>query len=187
MFLLTPHCGLILGVLEKTGCLSRVQAERLLSAAGAKGGEAYAERVLSRLAHMQKLRPAGDDIVRLPHLTDAPPDTDMLFAIDVMLDVSGGKPLALKLEAPPYKLCFLVETEKGVGSYAISVVPRGREAEVNFAFCGQSEKRVRILLLENEAQRKKLGIPGAHFFALRENERIRYFAGNAATRRAARG
>jgi hypothetical protein len=181
MFLLTPHCGLILRVLEKTGLLSRAQAERLLSAAGAKGGAAYAERILSRLAHMQKLRPAGDEIVCLPRLAGAPPDTDMLFAIDVMLDVSGGKPLALKPGAPPVKLCFLVETEKGVGAYAVCVVHPGREAEVNFAFDGvRDEKRVLILLLENEEQKTKLQIPGAHFFALRGNEKIRYFAGNAA-------
>jgi hypothetical protein len=181
MFLLTPHCRLVLGVLEKTGLLSRAQAERLLSAAGAKGGEAYAERILSRLAHMQKLLPAGDGIVRLPRLTDTPPDADMLFAIDVMLDVSGGKPLALKPGAPPQKLCFLVEAEKGVGSYAICVVHPGREAEANFAFGEQSEKRVLILLLENEAQKAKLKIPGACFFALPGNGKIRYFAGNTAT------
>ena len=182
MFLLTPHHRLMLGVLEATEYLTLSQAERLLSAAGAKGGEAYAERVLSQLAHMQKLRPDGGGVFALPSFADAPQGADALAATDVMLDVSGGKPLAVKKGTPPHKLRFLVETENGIGAYAVSVVRRGREAEANFAF-GETrgEKRVLILLLENETQKEKLKIPRAHFFALPENGKIRYFQGNAAT------
>jgi hypothetical protein len=93
-----------------------------------------------------------------------------------MLDISGGKISAVKRGEPPCKLCFLVETENGVGSYAVVPVSCGRETEVSFAIDGmRNEKRMLVLLLENAGQREKFSIEQPHFFALREMNEIRYF------------
>jgi hypothetical protein len=93
-----------------------------------------------------------------------------------MLDISGGKISAVKRGEPPCKLCFLVETENGVGSYAVIPVPRGHETEVRFALGGtRTEKRMLVLLLENACQRENFNIEHPHFFALREESKTRYF------------
>jgi hypothetical protein len=176
VFLLTPHHRLILGILEKTGVMSLAHIEALLAATGADIKPDYVKRLVSQLAHMQKIYPATDGIVAASHPINAPPDADMLAAVDIMLDVSGGRPLALKRGTPPYKLCFLAEAECGIGSYAVIAAETGREIELNFALEGmRDEKRVIVLILENERQSKKLTIKSPHFFAIRENEKIRYF------------
>jgi hypothetical protein len=176
MFVTTPHQKLVLGVLEKTGVLSLANVGALLAAAGAETPADYAERIASQLAHMQKARPAGKNIIVLPHLADAPPDADMLAAVGVMLDVSAGKLLAVKAGAAPRKLCFLVESEKGIGSYAVVIAKPGKEAELNFIFEGaRDEKRVLILLIESEGQKEKLKLPPPHFFALPADGKTRYF------------
>jgi hypothetical protein len=93
-----------------------------------------------------------------------------------MLDISDGKISAVKRGEPPCKLCFLVETAGGVGSYAVVPVPCGRETEVIFALEGtRDEKRMLVLLLESAGQREKINIGHSHFFALREEGKIRYF------------
>jgi hypothetical protein len=177
MFITTPHHKLILSVLEKTGILSFGNMETLLAAEGAEVGAGYVERLAAQLAHMQKAYPATEGLITAPRLVSAPPGADMLAAVDIMLDVSGGRPLALRPGAPPCKLCFLVETEYGIGGYAVISVEARRETALNFILEGMDEKRVIILLLENENQKERLKIGLPHFFAVREKGKIRYFEG----------
>lgn len=173
MFLTTRDQERVLSVLEKTGCLRIDQAARLLNDIGGK----YAERVLRQLRYMQKIYRKTDTAVTLPHRAERPLDTDMLAAVDIMLDIAGGNLLAVSSGKPPFKLCFLTETGEGVGSYAVLIVPKGAEAQINFHMDeAVSQPRTLILMLEDIAQRERLTIPLPHFFAVFDGG-YRYFEG----------
>ena len=173
MTLLTQAQEKILSLMEQTGCLRIDQAARIL---GDDSGD-YARRVLSQLRHMQRVYMPGETTAVLFHLSRQPPDADMLRAVDVLLDISGGNPLAVSAGAPPLKLRFLVEAEGGrIGSYAVVVVPPGREEVLSFQL-ENTERRTLILLLEDLSQRDKLVIRQPHYFAVFD-ERLHYYEGS---------
>ena len=175
MFTITPDQQYILSILHATKVMRKGQALRLLGKPGCDKPSAYALRCLDQLRHIRKISWKSGDILTTPMLYHAPADDEMLSAIDIMLDLSGSKPLSVSSGPEPYKLCFLSRQGDDLRGFAIIVVKPGEEETLAASLCGAPDGRTVIFLLSGLAQKDRVKTPLPHYFALYDNGRYRYF------------
>ncbi|MDR1065716.1 MAG: DUF5697 family protein, partial [Oscillospiraceae bacterium] len=161
-----------------TGYLAERQAGVLLG----ERAEGHPARVLNQLRHLGKVRLAGDrldgdGIAVLPRLADKSVDSDMLAAVDVMLDISNGAPAAIASDRPPYKLCFLAERGDRLSSYGVVAAAPCEELRVNFLLDSDKTERTVIFITRDAAQTERFTTALPHYFAVRDGGRFRYFRG----------
>ena len=167
----------ILRVLEKTRLLTVAQALRIVKAANERATEPYSLRALRQLRYMQKIRFESEDIIALPDIVQRDAATDMLAAVDVMLDISDGAPLDVGGESVPFALRFLTDDGERVGSYGIIIVPENGEARVNFQLEEvKTNAHTIIFLLADHIQRTLIKTTQPHYFAVRDGDKHRYYA-----------
>jgi hypothetical protein len=171
--LLTLDQRRLLEVITCAGYLTERQAGVLLG----ERAEGHPARVLRQLRHLGKVRLAGDGIAVLPRLADKSVDSDMLAAVDVMLDISSGAPAAIASDRPPYKLCFLAERGDRLSSYGVVAAAPGEEPRVNFLLDADKTERTVVFIPRDAAQTERLKTALPHYFAVRDGGRFRYFKG----------
>lgn len=178
MFITSREQEHILSVLQKTKFMRKDQAVRLLSTGGFTRTAEYTMRCLEQLRHIRKIKWITADIFTLPIMYMEPVDDEMLLAIDVMLDLVGAGITALTAPPPPFKLCFFAGRDNNLGSYAVSIVRPGHEAEVTALLCG-AEKLCHavIFILSDLSQKDGIKTTLPHFFAVKDGGKYRYFRG----------
>jgi len=177
IYLMTNVQEYLLSVLEQTICMKTNQAGRLINIAGLQKSGPHINSILRQLRYLGKIIFFGNDIISLPY--HGYYDSEMLAAIDIMLDMTEKNILAVNTNQP-FKLCFLTELENGIGNFAILPVPAGMEkglaalvAETN------AEKKTVIFLLADIRQKALLNLKTPHYFAIRDEAgEFRYFKGD---------
>lgn len=179
---LTENQAYLLSVLEETQCLSRRQAFALLRLREPWKTLEQTDTALRQLRHINQTVYLADDVVALAACLGQPPDSAMLEAVDVMLDLAGTEILSFSVHKPPFKLCFLTSLPGGgAGSFALLPVESGREAERLQAVQGAAHDQFTVVfLLEDWSQHEKLQAAFPHYFALRDGGKRRYFKGGGA-------
>ena len=177
-FITTPDQEYLMSILGAVKAMRKTQAYRLLGKLDAGKTAQYVDRCLEQLRHMQKISLAGDMLMLLREY-DAPPDKDMLAAIDIMLDLTDIRVRSISASTPPYKLCFLAEQKKGLGNYAVIAVPIGTERMVTAGLdsSGQDSRTITIIFLLSDLSQAgsvKTALP--HFFALPDGGKYRYLS-----------
>lgn len=178
MFTVSREQEYILSILHKTKFMRKVHAIKLLSMTDIKRNVDYTVRCLEQLRHIRKIKWVTSDVFTLPILYMEPVDEEMLSAVDIMLDMTDSKILALSASKPPYKLCFVNGSEDNFGSYAVIVVPHGSEAMITASLYGaESDTRTVIFLLSGSSQKERIKTALPHFFAIHDSGKYRYFKG----------
>lgn len=178
MFTVTQEQEYILSILHKTKVMRKEQAVKLLRIADFKRNAEYTTRCLEQLRHIRKIKWVSSDVFTLPILYMEPIDEEMLSAVDIMLDLTDSKILALSASKPPYKLCFVNGSEDSFGSYAVIVVPHGSETMITASLYGaESNNRTVIFLLSDSSQKERIKTALPHFFAIHDSGKYRYFKG----------
>jgi len=178
MFMTTPDQEYILSILNTTKAMRKLQAALLLKKLDSGKTEQYVDHCLGQLRHIRKIA-LIKELLTLPHLYNAVPDEDMLAAVDIMLDLTDKKVLAVTASAPPYKLCFLSEQKNGIGNYAIAVVHPGLEPIITASLLNSAhENRTVIFLLSELSQAERIKTTMPHFFAVPDSGKLRYLSGN---------
>jgi hypothetical protein len=174
MYLTTPEQERLYTIIDKTGCMTTAQAERILPQKNPDAPESFSARVLRQLQYQQKVRFVSESVLTLPHLVERAPDRDMLAAVDIMLDITNGAPMDMSVKTPPFKLCFLAEQNGQIGSYGIIIAVPGNERRLNFQLEG-TERRTVIFLLTSPKQSEKIQTTLPHYFAVADCGKYRYF------------
>jgi len=104
--------------------MKTAQVARLISLAASKKNGAYINSCLRQLRYLGKIIFLEGDVVSLPYYDGY--DSEMLSAIDIMLDLTEKNILTLDTDKP-FKLSFVTEFEEDICSYAIMPVPAGME------------------------------------------------------------
>lgn len=112
--------------------------------------EAHVERNLRQLRYMGRLEREGD-CVRLP---GRPRDEQLLWAVDVMLQLCGGTLPDLAAGEPPCKLVFSLQDERGYLDFKAVPVKPGEERPALARLLAQSPgfSCTFLFLLQSEAQ-----------------------------------
>ena len=128
---LTEDQRYFMDILETAGFVRTGQVLPLLRINGPQKELKHAEALLRRLRYLGRLTLSPEGLVCLPELRDAPPDREMLLALDVLLALHPGRLLRVSLQ-PPYKLCFLVQRADGwIDYFAVMPVPVGHESRIS--------------------------------------------------------
>ena len=175
---LTDDQRYLLSVLDRTACMRVRQAAALLRLLNGRESQRYTESALRQLRYLGKIIFQGDDVISLPYHNSY--DVDTLSAIDVMLDMTERRLLAVAVKAP-FTLCFLTERGDSARGFAVMTVPSGKEARsALLAESAPAGQRTVIFLLSDIEQRELIRFPAPHYFAVRdENAGYRYFQGQA--------
>lgn len=165
----------LLDVLKRLGCVKRKQlyllAAKNLSLPEWKVEQRHVDIMLNQLRCCTgEIRMDAD----LVYYGRASPDSEQLEAVDVMLELSEGKPSDFRLERDECLLLrFMLESE---GKLRMFSVARFREDTVRLLPAHRTE---RIIFLADKAELPVgLVLPYRHFFALRQEDGThRFFAG----------
>lgn len=180
---LTQDQRFLLSVLKETRCLTRRQVLRLLRVRTPGKEEAQADAALRQLRYLGKIRPVGEQVIALAGDGGREPDRDMLEAVDVMLDLCGHGLETLSAHRPPFKLVFLTTLDGGtISVFAVLPVAPGQEAEAvtRLEMVPAEPHQSIIFLLSDLSQRALISVRRPHYFAARDNGRLRYFKGGGA-------
>ena len=176
VFLITKDQAYIIMVIEATGFLRVSQVSRLLEKTGGVKSSAYIPGVIRQLRYMQKVYLLPEDLISLPYLSGRPADEDMLAAVDIMLDLTKSKVLAVSTGKPPYKLCFLTDAGADIDSFGVIAAPPGEERKVNFLLEGDSLcQRTVVFLLRDLEQKALFKTSMPHYFAIFDEGTLRYY------------
>ena len=176
--LMTKQQVYLLDVVRRLGCIRHAQLTALfLPAFCAAKPEAAARVVSSAMRQLTTLSGEVTETDGVYHLPQSPPDDRMLEAIDVMLELTGGKPAGFFATAPPLLLRFSVGGEK---ERSFAVLPQGIVPQVEQIT--PSERL--ILLFDGQGQVEALPVSNKQFYALRQEDGThRFFALERGTRR----
>jgi len=131
--------------------MRKLQAALLLKKLDSGKTEQYVDLCMDQLRHIRKIA-LTDKLLTLPQLYNTAPDEDMLAAVDIMLDLTDKKVLAVTASAPPYKLCFLAEQKNGIGNYAIAVVHPGSEPIMTASLQNSAYENRTVIFLLSESR-----------------------------------
>jgi hypothetical protein len=176
---LTNDQKYIADILEETKYLRVDQAHRLLKMADSEKDSNYAKRLLSQLQNLNRAYWIADDTVSLLHLRKAPVDSEMLLAVDVMLDMLDAPPIALSGAKAPFKLSFLAGREEDIITYGVAAVLSGTELELNFQLKAVDDDITIIFLLSDMMQGNSIRTKHTHYFAVFDGNKLRYFKGQS--------
>lgn len=161
----------LLNVIQKLGCARREQLDRLFCPAFCADYPDTAEKVIG--ASLRRLRTTCQQLRETDgvfHLTNTKPDSDLLEAIDVMIELSRSNPLDFRRAEPPVLLRFSVQ-EFMVRRFAI--LRHG--AVLDVPRFGVYERV--ILLFDGWGQARPLPVSNKQFVAVRQGAGShRYFA-----------
>ena len=169
--LLTNHQKLVQEALELLGGARLDQLAALLCPAFCAGKPEIAPRIAETTVRQLRLRNMElwqeDDLVFLPGRRPGP---EVLEAIDVMLELSGGTPLSYGVGRPPILLRFSVQEQK-VRLFA--VVLSG--ADLIGTELRYTEKIIR--LFDGQGRMRRLPVSNKQFCAVRQSDGThRFFA-----------
>ena len=178
---LTKDQEYILTIIKATRVLRRIHAFSLLSKLDSEIPDWYCDKCLRQLQHISRIAwsTKAEDVFTLPEMYDRPIDTDLLAAIDIMLDLTDKRIQAISAPGPPFKLRFLTERKSKLKGYAIAAVPPGNEAPMA-ALINESAPAAgsaAIILLSDMSQMETLRIRIPHYFVIRGANGYRYFEG----------
>lgn len=110
----------------------------------------------------------------------AEPDTDLLAAIDVMLEFKEHGLEAYRLSRPPFKLVFFKSYNGGkLRAYYVTAVHNGAEflipQNAHGAFKGNDNAV--FFVLDDMSQKDNIKFPFAHFFATVKDSKIKFSKG----------
>ncbi len=173
--LLSVQQKFILDVLRKLGCVRRTQLQALVQG---KFGRPDLEITQPRMEAMLRQLRAGygdfrmdDDFV---YLARGQPDPTRLEAIDVMLELSEGKPqdFTVKLEGPRI-LRFAMGGDK-LKLFSVALLSNSTDPQMI-----QKERMERIVWINVSGTLPKgLALPSKHFFAARQADGSHRFYGS---------
>ena len=179
--LLTRDQQFFLSILRETGYMRRDQILPLLRLHDPAKEQRHCDAILRRYAG--ELTPLGEDFVCLPEYRETHPDSDMLWALDILLALASGPPLQITGRKPPYKLCFLLAREDGrFDPFAVIPVEPGREQLTCVLLSQQSRDMTLLLALHHLDQHRMLKVNQRHYFVVRQDGRPRFFKGGEAPR-----
>jgi hypothetical protein len=177
MFTLTVYQRYISDILEETGALRAGQVRRLLQKLDEKTDPAYAGRLIVQLRTINRAFLKTEDVITPPRLRDKDVDTEMLLAVNVMLDLLEGAPLAVSAGKPPFKLRFVIERGDEVMPFGVAAAEPGGETELCYRLGGADNGTTVVFLLTDLRQSEKIHTGLPHFFAVHDGEKLRYFKG----------
>lgn len=176
--LMTKQQLFLLDVVRRVGCIRQAQLTALFLPAFCAARPEAADRVVS--SAMRQLAALSGKVAEtggVYHLPQRPPNDRLLEAIDVMLELTGGKPAGFFAAASPLLLRFSVSGEK---ERSFVVLPHGIVPQVEQI--APSERL--ILLFDGQGQVEAMPVSNKQFYALRqENGTHRFFALERGTRR----
>ena len=169
--ILSEQQKFMLAAIQRLGCVRRDQLVALFRPAfcaespGAE--ESVADSALYRLRCCCQQVRVSNDVWRM---SNAKENRLLLEAVDVMIELSGAKPLDYQKAQPPALLRFAVQEQK-IRRFVV-------------AACGEDLTDLRlgpydrvILLFDGRGQAQPLAVSNKQFFAVRqENGTHRYFA-----------
>lgn len=178
--LLTIQQRFVLELLRKIGCLRRDQIRLLLQKKFVAPDCDYqisldrADQTMRHLRHCIPEIRMEDDLLRLVAVA---PDRLYLEAVDVMLELSDGRPqMILTNQPPPVLLRFSLEDEK-LRLFAIAHFSE-KVAILPGDIVRHQTERV-IWISEGGRAPGQLALPPKHFFAVRqENGSHRFYGGD---------
>ena len=179
MFALTNDQKYIADILDETGYMRIDQAHRLLRLTDPEKDNAYAKRILSQLQTINRACWLNDETVSLLNLRAGGIDDKMLSAVDIMLDLLSEPPLAVSSKKPPFKLSFLARREDDILAYAVGAITPGGEREFNFYLKDMEDDIVIVFLLSDVGKSKLISTSLTHFFAVYDDEKLRYYKGES--------
>lgn len=177
---LTRDQQYLMSILKETRCLTRRQALRLLRARTPQKEEAQVDAALRQLRYLGRIRPLDERVIALAEDGGRAADRGMLEAVDVMLDLCGRGLEDLSARRPPFKLVFLTTLDDGtISVFAVLPVEPGREGEAvtRLEVVPAEPHQSVIFLLSDLSQRALISVQRPHYFAVRDNGRLRYFKG----------
>ena len=178
MFTLTHDQRYIADILEETRALRTEQVYKLLWLLDEGKDGVYAQRVLKQLHTVNYIYWVSDNTVTLPHLRNMEIDADMLSAVDVMLNLLESPPVALSSGKQPFKLSFLMERDGDVLTFGVAVAVPGEEEKLSFSLSNLGGDFIVIFLLSDLRQSELLKTSLEHYFAIPDDDRLRYFKGS---------
>ena len=169
--ILTVQQKFMLTAIQSLGCVREDQLVTLFRPAFCAEHPNAAERVAG--AALYRLRCCCQQIRQADgvwHMSNAKGDAQMLEAIDVMLELSGARPLNFQKAKRPALLRFTVQEQK-VRRFAVAAY----EEELTDLQLGPYDRV--ILLFDGQGQAQPLSVSNKQFFAVRqENGTHRFFA-----------
>ena len=169
-----------MSILRVAGHVRTDQVLPLLQIQEPHKGLGQARAMLRRLRYLGRLTLSPEGLVCLPELRDAPPDREMLLALDVLLALHPGRLLRVSLQ-PPYKLCFLVQRADGwIDYFAVMPVPVGHESRISQLLQAEPKNYIFLLPLEDAAQHQQITLARSHYFILRHGGNLRFYKGGEA-------
>lgn len=177
---LTEDQRYFMEVLETAGFVRTDQVLPLLRINEPRKEPNHAVALLRRLRYLGQLTLSSEGLVCLPELKDAPPDREMLLALDILLALRPGRLLRVSIQ-PPYKLCFLVQRADGwIDYFAVMPVPAGHEGRISQLLQAEPKDFVFLLPLEDAARHQQIMLARSHYFILRQGDRLRFYKGGEA-------
>jgi hypothetical protein len=171
MIKLSNEAQYIDAILCETNCLSIVQIKRLLLLYNRELPLHYASGVAKQLCYAGRAVMRDKDVL-VPMYIDAPEaDPDMLAAVDIMLDLLRERPAAISSRRPPFKLVF--QPGRDDSAYAVAIVKKGLEG----SFSLPAELLTVVFLLEDLSQAELIKTAAPYYFAVFEENRLRYYRG----------
>ncbi len=172
--LLSIQQKFILDTLKKLGCVRRRQLHTLVR--GRFQQDSF-EITQARMDAMLRQLRMGTSDVRvddgLVWLSNAQPDSRRLEAIDVMLELTGGKPQEFSASRePPRLLCFAYGGDE-LRPFSVASLDA---APAKLLERGKAERIVWIA--DSGASPKGLTLPPKHFFAARQPDGTHRFYGS---------
>lgn len=176
---LTENQAYLLSVLRETHYLRCAQAYLLLRLKEPWKTPEQADAAMRQLRYLGRAVFLEGNVIALPEYREKAPDTGMLDAVDVMLDLAGKELLRISAHKSPFKLCFLSsQADGGIGSFAVMPVELGREAAVSAQVqLAEADRRTVVFLLSDWSQHEAVHTGLPHYFMLRDGGKRRYFKG----------
>lgn len=172
--LLSTQQKFILDVLKKLGCVRKRQLHALVRG---RFQEAGFEITPSRMdAMLRQLRMGAADVrfdSELVWLSDAQPDARRLEAVDVMLELTEGRPQTFSICAEPPRLLRFTYEGDGLRLFAVASLDL---APLEALKRGRTE---RVIWISDSGEAPKgLSLPPKHFFAARQPDGSHRFYGS---------
>ncbi len=166
----------LLDVIRRLGCVRREQLYIMAGQAlGRPGFECSRRQVDAMLRQLRYCLPDVRLEDELVTLSRAPPDAVLLEAVDVMLELTSGKPADFRtVQSDIIRLRFLLESEGRLRMFAVARLPE--TAAPLYGLDVDKSERV-IFLVDSDGPLSGPDLPYKHFLArCREDGTHRFFA-----------
>ncbi len=172
--LLTTKQKFVLEVLKKLGCIRKTQAYALVQGRFEQENFKFSQPAID--AMLRQLRMGAADVRlddELVWLSRAEPDARRLEAVDVMIELTGGRPDVISGSAEPPRL---LRFAFGGDDLRLFTVASLDAAPADLLEQGRTERVVWIS--DNGEAPKGLALPPRHFFAARQPDGLHRFYGS---------